>query len=680
MSSWYLEHCPLNQPVQVHVLYQELNICLQQPLLYLVSTASVLPPYGLVSCQFIDSLCCNLLTCSSWPNGRPITSTSLLSQPATLCRNNAGHGGVTEQLAKLGKVLESPVKVTKWGQVVVPDSEPVNVLAPKEKHAKVLCTLKASKKKSTSRWLLPMSDKDGHAEPAIPKPVFYPTDLGDRFGFQRQASTALSYVGTQMVSEYEAMHQHPTPWEHSVASHAPSHHRSHSVIAPVCPPALPVHEAGCTHICQHSRSVVGQLQALAEAPPTSVQSGLHSLLPTALIKLVLWLQGKLRARLPFKLPFELSVNHLECSNPLIHVNVPALSQSLTLSRLTHSPASNYAIGPARSTERLIRKSTLEAHGLPSRSRNPLEKIIEVKSLVRQSHHDEPAQEFNYNVYYDGYDNMGNPIHIEGLRHEDSGEEEQEFANGRNTDNMVGESMYMVDASINMNRTQDMEGEGETFNLSAVQSGDSGNEGEDDELDEVEVEKEHMLTAAVIAQSTCHICKHFHGREDTPKDISMDDILADDINLDVGIHDSLDFDWLLPVDHWTDQEPQTQQVPPRLPQAPPHLPQAPFHLPQVLPCLPPPSSHQQHVQGEQGKNVVLPHSISLVELKWSILNMMSSITTMQRIVLHVHHLKHSSAALNSCRPETRVELLIQCKPWIQGIQTTLTMMLSQQLQS
>jgi hypothetical protein len=61
-------------------------------------------------------------------------------------RSNAGRGGVSEQLEKLGTIFESPTKVpAKRGKVCVPDSEPVNAFAPKETQASN--TRRTSKKK-----------------------------------------------------------------------------------------------------------------------------------------------------------------------------------------------------------------------------------------------------------------------------------------------------------------------------------------------------------------------------------------------------------------------------------------------------------------------------------------------------------------------------------------------------
>lgn len=61
-------------------------------------------------------------------------------------RNNAGQGGVTQQLAQLDVVLESPTKVAKRGRVSVPDTEPVNSFAPKE----TVVNLKSSNRRKVS--------------------------------------------------------------------------------------------------------------------------------------------------------------------------------------------------------------------------------------------------------------------------------------------------------------------------------------------------------------------------------------------------------------------------------------------------------------------------------------------------------------------------------------------------
>lgn len=62
------------------------------------------------------------------------------------------------------------------------------------------------------------------------------------------------------------------------------------------------------------------------------------------------------------------------------------------------------------------------------------------------------------------------------------------------------------------RKNEAKGEGETLDLDVVQSGDGDDEGEEDEIEEGELEEDHMLTAAMIGQSTCRICNHLHGRE------------------------------------------------------------------------------------------------------------------------------------------------------------------------
>lgn len=69
-------------------------------------------------------------------------------------RNNAGLGGVADQLAKLGDVLESPTKApaAKRGRVDVPHSESVNPLAPKEQ-GKTSTAPKPSNRRTVNEYL-----------------------------------------------------------------------------------------------------------------------------------------------------------------------------------------------------------------------------------------------------------------------------------------------------------------------------------------------------------------------------------------------------------------------------------------------------------------------------------------------------------------------------------------------
>lgn len=80
----------------------------------------------------------------------------------------------------------------------------------------------------------------------------------DRFGFQTQGATAPSYIGTQILSEYQSMDQRATSQECLANVQSPNCQCSCSVTTPACPPAPPVCKVGCIHVCQWSSLVAAQ--------------------------------------------------------------------------------------------------------------------------------------------------------------------------------------------------------------------------------------------------------------------------------------------------------------------------------------------------------------------------------------------------------------------------------------
>jgi hypothetical protein len=100
--------------------------------------------------------------------------------------------------------------------------------------------------------------------------------------------------------------------------------------------------------------------------------------------------------------------------------------------------------------------------------------------------------------------------------------------------------------INKDGTETVEEESEIFDLNAIEYTDADSE-----------EEERELTEAMIAKSTRRIRKYFHGRENTPKDVTMGDISDKDIDMSVNVPNAFDLNFDEPVNF---EDPPVQQVP------------------------------------------------------------------------------------------------------------------------
>ncbi|KAN0074446.1 hypothetical protein V8E55_011858 [Tylopilus felleus] len=452
--------------------------------------------------------------------------------------NNAGHGGVADQLAKLDVVFESPMKTpaTKQGKVSMPDTKPINPFAPKEREDRASKASHRRMVKAVSQLPESSDVDDRDAEPSIPKPTLHAARHGTHFGLQMQGATTPSYMGTHTVAEHQVTMQSPRT-------------RSHSVTTPVPQPLPSACKTGqiCSHVGHRSHSPTVQYNAPGqrqvpqiqqESGPrdpmtssgaqgsqrgTSTHQGLHipstqglhpgpqEMTPHPLNRLAPTPSSRAFTKLELQVGRQIKLLRLLVKQPAMLNVLPALQvpllvnpepQVLLLAKLELRVkyllvTQMLDISPSRLTQHnniphvANKKTSLEPYELFARNR-----VLEMVLKLSSPDHQNPSS-------------IGN---------------QHDYSHGDLYDDNIGwaDFDHRVDVSMNVGRNN--EEEEEIFNLADV-SATNDNE---------EAENNCVLMKVILSKSIHQLRQHFHHHEDTPQDVTMDNPVANDIDLDVTI--------------------------------------------------------------------------------------------------------------------------------------------------
>lgn len=137
-------------------------------------------------------------------------------------RATAGQGGHAAQLERVGLAVENPGQPPK-PQVILPNNEPVNLMAPTPRRSKKKPVQRGSSNTQnkvsscnimrnsilmivTQGSTLPVNTQNEQppaVAAALPQPTLVQAAPGSRFGFQLQAPPLPTFVGSQSVDAFE---------------------------------------------------------------------------------------------------------------------------------------------------------------------------------------------------------------------------------------------------------------------------------------------------------------------------------------------------------------------------------------------------------------------------------------------------------------------------------------------